>query len=151
MIAWNWWVLAVIPLAWFLQNCVHELSHLAVGWVVEGRKPVLFKPYPHRFADRWFFARCESGIPSNTRNPALRHIAPYFAGILVVIFWMGINPLVPKPYVIFLVPFILAGLVDATFFSWTTIWGSPWSDGQRFKQSLFDWWEARTIGRRKEQ
>jgi hypothetical protein len=132
---WNWWAFAVVPVAWFLQNCVHELSHLLVGWIWEGRKPLGFWPYPHKHNRKWYFARCLSGAPTKTgRSPKPRYIAPFYAGLLWSAFWTFILLLVASPnWRIFLVPAVATGLVDAGWWWRGFFWGKPYCDGKRWR------------------
>jgi hypothetical protein len=132
---WNYWVLAFIPVAWFLQNCIHEFSHLLVGWKLEGRKPLGFWPYPHRYKGRLYFARYElEEIPRiDLEVISLRYSAPFYAGLTWMAICLFASLLFPDNLKLFCAPFVLAGLVDALFFWWTYFWGSELSDGKLFK------------------
>ncbi len=132
---WSNWVLLFIPVAWFLQNCIHEFSHLLVGWIVEGRKPLGFWPYPHFYKGRFYFARYRSQDLTQIDLKAIgvRYSAPFYAGLL----WMAIclfsSLFMSEELKIFCMPFVLAGLVDSLFFWFTYFWGSELSDGKCYK------------------
>lgn len=138
---WNWWVLAVVPVAWFVQNCVHELSHLIVG-LFQGLKPTGFYPYPHKHNGKWFFARYTFEYPDNltpiqinklTRIHNPRYISPFYAGLIWCGLFVGIILLVPSSWRIFFVPFVACGLVDALWFWRGYFWGREGNDGQRWR------------------
>jgi hypothetical protein len=134
---WNWWALAAVPVAWFLQNCLHELSHLLVGWVWNGRKPLGFYPYPHKHEGQFYFARCTWGAttkPERSPRPAL--IAPFFAGVFWASLAAGILLFVASPsWRIFVLPFGVTGLVDAAWWWRGYFWGGPYCDGKRWRFS----------------
>ncbi len=131
---WNNWVLAFIPVAWFVQNCIHESSHLLMGWWVEGRKPLGFWPYPHRYKGRWYFARYQSGKPKYVDIfIGHRHIAPFFYAWIWMLIGILVMNFMPGELKIFCLPFIIAGLGDALFFWYTYFWGSVPSDGKRYR------------------
>ena len=136
-ISWNWWVLTLIPVAWLLQNCVHEGSHLIVALLTQGRKPTGFYPYPHMHAGRFHFARFTCGVQrwgNISFAPTL--IAPFFAGILMLITMLGIKPLFAPEHQIFLAPFGVAGFIDAAWWLRGMRWGSEGCDGKRFKEEM---------------
>jgi hypothetical protein len=132
---WNWWAFAVVPVAWFLQNCVHELSHLLVGLVWEGRKPMGFYPYPHKHNGKWYFARYQSGAatkPGRSHRPCL--IAPFFGGLIWSALWTALLLFVASPsWRIFLLPAAITGLVDAGWWWRGYFWGRPTTDGKRWR------------------
>jgi hypothetical protein len=133
---WNWWAIAVVPVAWFLQNCIHELSHLLVGWVWNGRKPLGFYPYPHKHDGKWYFARCTWGPSTNDRSPRPALIAPFFAGMIWATLWTVILLTVAsESWRIFLVPPAATGLVDAAWWWRGYLWGRPGCDGQLWRSS----------------
>jgi len=132
----SWYVFLTIPVAWFMQNLMHELSHLLVGWIVEGRKPLGVYPYPHRYRSRFYFSRYISGEASEFASPKPRHIAPFFAGLFWFFLMSLVVYLVPTEWKIFFIIFPLVGLIDAGFFWYTYFCGSPESDGQRFKYNI---------------
>lgn len=132
---WNWWALAVVPVAWFVQNCIHELSHLVVGWVWEGRKPLGFWPYPHKHGGKWYFARCLSGEAAiKGRSPRPRYIAPFYAGMLWSIVWtIHLVFMCTDAWRIFVLPFAVTGFIDAAWWWRGYFWGRLTCDGQRWK------------------
>lgn len=135
---WNWWVLAGVPVAYFLQLCFHELSHLLVGLAHEGRKPTGFYPYPHKHNGKFYFARYTSG-PGHFqqvyyRRPHIpRHIAPFWAGLLVVAISALVFFLVSPAWRVFALPTAVAGLVDMLWFWRGYFWGSDGCDGKRWR------------------
>jgi len=129
---WSWWFLAILPGAWFLQNCLHELSHLIYALFYEGHKPIGFWPYPHTHNGRFYFARYKihtDGKPADR----LRHIVPFWQGVFCVISLFIMSTLVKEENRIFILPFIITNFVDALFFWWGYFWGSDYSDGKRFR------------------
>jgi hypothetical protein len=135
-IEWNWWALAVIPVAWFLQNIIHEGGHLFVAWE-NGWKVKGFWPYPHKWNGRWYFARCQWSRmgPSSGWNAVLKKvcISPFFTGLMWAVLCSLAIVLVPSWLRIFGIPFVIAGLFDAGFFWWGYFWGSEMSDGRRYR------------------
>jgi len=134
---WSWYVLLLIPVAWFIQNMLHEGSHLLFGWFYEGRIPTGFYPWPHKYKGRFFFARYSSGPPSkNTgylKSEKPRHIAPFIIGMVVLTICLICIFVTPAAISLYFVPFAIASLIDCLFFWYTYLWGSKWSDGKRFK------------------
>ena len=145
LIEWSWWVLALIPVAWFFQNCVHEFSHLAVAYATQGRRPTGFYPFYHKHEGIWYFARYSSGVQrwgGLSLAPTL--IAPFFGGIAVTTTALILKIHVVQPeHMIFLVPFSLAGFIDSLWFIRGVFWGSIRTDGKRFKKEITDMWLRR--------
>jgi len=133
---WSWWVLLAIPAAWFIQNCVHETSHLIVGYIHEGRKPLGMYPYPHKHNNKWYFARCRMGPATIKRSgPYLpRYIAPFYAGLIVSSISFLIMSFLPQLHKIFALPSAICGLVDAFWFWRGYIWGPDRTDGRKWKK-----------------
>lgn len=137
---WSWWVLLCVPVAWLVQNCLHELSHLLVG-LFQGLKPSGYYPYPHKHEGRFYFSRYSFDYSSlkpyqldgfiRPHNP--RHIAPFFAGMLWSGVFVGLMFLVPVTYRIFLLPFAVFGLIDALWFWRGFFWGGEFCDGKRWR------------------
>jgi hypothetical protein len=137
-IEWTWWCLTLLPLAWFLQLTIHELSHLVVGKLDEGLKPTGFHPYPHMHNGKLYFARWSFKIPSGVeyeygRKHKPRHIAPFFGGLLVVglalLAFLFLSP-AGRPWTL---PFMVCGLGDALWFWRGYFWGSSKCDGKRWR------------------
>lgn len=123
----------MFPVAWFFQLVVHEASHLVVGWWDEGRRPTGFWPYPHRHDGRWFFARCSMGpaVPGRwdpTWRHLSRHIAPMYWG-LVLAALAGAVTLTTW----WALPWVVCGLGDVVWWWRGYFWGSPRSDGKRWR------------------
>jgi hypothetical protein len=120
--------------AWFLQNVIHEASHLLFAYIYEGRRPIKLIPWPHKHNNKSYFARCVYGPPANDYVVAylshIKHIAPFYAGLI----WAAIAGILYTLLGIYTLPFIVAGLGDAGFFWWTYIWGSEETDGKRFRR-----------------
>jgi len=138
---WNWWVLVVVPVAWFLQNCLHELSHLVVGWLSEGRKPLGFWPYPHKHEGRFYFARFSSGPPSDLnfdwrKKHRLVFIAPFLVGAVWVASSLVAFLMLSPHHRVFALPTAATGLVDALWFWRGYFWGSDRCDGKRWRNGV---------------
>jgi hypothetical protein len=128
----NWYLLAGLFLvAWFMQNVLHELSHLVIGWVVEGRKPKKLIPWPHKFEGKFYFARYECGPATKLLGEATwRHAAP----LLMACFEMAmclILSQVGTPQVWF-IPVSAVAVIDSLVWSWGFITQRPGTDGQQF-------------------
>ncbi len=131
---WSWWALLALPVAWFIQNCLHELSHFVFAWRVEGLKPLGFWPYPHFYDDRFWFARYKVDGGGEKREHRWRNITPFWSGFFYTVSFSIMLVLAKEENRIFILPFIIANVVDALFFWWGYIWGSELSDGKRFKR-----------------
>ena len=154
--AWNWWVLALIPFCWIAQNTIHELSHLVSAWFVERLPPrglwplwhwvnrddpsqwrwwrpweLWRRPWPNA---RFFFARFQSDVPASPRrqhHPTF--IAPVYAATAIVtasLLLVLFGPLSAR--IFFVVPGACA-LIDAANWWRGYFWGSPGCDGQRWR------------------
>jgi hypothetical protein len=124
-------LLVIITLVvWFLQNLIHEGSHLIVGKIVEGRKPLKLIPFPHIYNGRLYFARYENGPPTKAGSPIYRHAAPLIAGLymifvgvcLTVFFWE-----------IYFVPLVVCPAVDCFVWLWGYIRNSKGTDGYFYR------------------
>lgn len=134
MFEWNWWVLAAVIPAWLIQNILHESSHLLVGWVHQGLKPLGMWPYPHVHNGRFYFARyrCEPpSAPDPPRTP--RHAAPMFAGALTAACCVVALVFAPVSARIWLVLPAVTGLVDFLWFWRGFFWGTRRCDGKRWR------------------
>lgn len=129
----SWWVIAFVPIAWFVQNCIHELSHLIVGWFREGMKPLGFYPYPHRHNGTTYFARYRCTNSTRHDEKGYRHIAPFYFGLAWALITLIVFCFLSKDYRIFVLPFTVCGLVDAGFFWWGYKWGSYKCDGKKYR------------------
>ena len=127
----DWWILALVPVAWLVQNCLHELSHLVTAWVVYGRKPLGFFPYPHKHNGKFYFARCRYEQGPETLAPQCEiHIAPLTWGAA----WFAVNLALVLMGLLWALPFAVCGLVDALWFVRGYFWSkNPWNDGQRWR------------------
>ncbi len=132
---WTWYILLFIPIAWFLQNCIHEASHLFFAWMDEGRKPTGFYPYPHKHRGIFYFARYTTGPATRTTISKFKHIAPFISGISLFLVCLGCVFGMPAPTKIYFLLFGATNLIDALFFWYTYLWGSKYSDGQKFKKN----------------
>lgn len=131
-------VTLVVFTSWFVQNCLHEGSHLLFAYLLRGWKPREFCPYPHKHNGRWYFARCRYTRPIRQPIPEWIHIAPAIAGwwwgctwsiIASVTWWFG-------GYGWYLA-FIPAGMgfFEIVWFWIGYMWGSDMSDGKRFRKT----------------
>lgn len=136
--AMNWLLFILICIAaYFVQNCIHELSHLFAWNMLEGRKPVKFVPYPHKYRGRWMFARCQAGPKQYfTDIPWFVYIVPFWSAIIWFFIWglCFFQMLGYYEHVWYFIPFMVCGLLDALFFWYTYLFGSDRSDGKRYKR-----------------
>lgn len=128
---WSWLFFASLLAAWFIQNCLHELSHLIFAWLFEGLKPKGFWPYPHFYKGRFFFARYKTR-KIETVNKG-RHIAPFWSGLVFVWAFSVVVFFADNETKIYYLAFVITNTIDALFFWWGYIWGSEFSDGKRFR------------------
>lgn len=119
---------------WLLQNVIHETSHAFVGFFIEKRKIISFKPWPHFYRGIFFFSRYELSGDSEFEKICVetrfRHIAPFWAGLLFSLVWVTLFVL--SGNLIFSIPFSFA-LIDSLFFWWGYFLGSNHCDGKRYK------------------
>lgn len=150
----NWYVWAGLWLvAWFWQNLFHEWSHLATGWIWEGRKPIRMIPWPHKWQGRWYWARYEGG-PATRANAAQqeyrRHSAPLRWAVVQmwcvgagILGWLGAGWLVSWEMGLemswYSVPFFVCPLVDAAVWIWGYVMRRPGTDGDRWRQAGGRW------------
>lgn len=125
------WLLLVVPVAWFIQNCIHEGSHLFFGWLIEGRKPLEFKPWPHMYERRFYFARCTGGPATKDGFPHIRHAGPILVNGPYMMLTSGLMIL----HIAFGI-LTLCALVDTLFWLYGFFWGSEFSDGKRFRKAV---------------
>jgi hypothetical protein len=128
----NWYLLAgLFIVAWFMQNVLHEVSHLMLGWIVEGRKPTKMIPWPHKFGGKFYFSHYECGPATKLLgSPAWRHAAP----LLMVCSEMTACLVLAKATEqhIWFLPWAVAAIVDALVWSWGFVMQRPGTDGQQF-------------------
>ena len=130
---WSWLILLLIPIAWIVQNTIHEASHLLVGWWREGRKPIALIPYPHKYNGLFYFARYTCSAGSKKDPEDLTDIAPFWAGFI----WLDLQAcLMYLTDSFWPLPFAVAGLIDALFFWWGYFWGSSSCDGKRYRHRM---------------
>ena len=103
--------LAVV--AWLLQNCVHELSHVVAVKIYHNKRILGFYPYPHWCDGRFYFARysCE---PFNLLDHKQVHSMPLWSSVVQ----FAILAVVTKfntEHLFFLLPFLVAPLADAAW------------------------------------
>lgn len=122
--------IGMILIAWFIQNVIHEASHLLVGKIVEGRKPLKLIPFPHRYEGRFYFARYLSGPATKIGSAKHRHIAPLFAGVFMV--FVGVCLTVSFGFLF--IPFIISPAIDCFVWYWGYFKNSLGTDGYRYKQ-----------------
>ena len=72
--------IAAVLLSWFMQNVIHEASHMFVA-IAKGYVPLEFRPYPVFRHGRWFFAYCRYDARGET-PPRIIHIAPFIGGMI---------------------------------------------------------------------
>lgn len=120
----------IIVLAWFLQNVIHELSHLIAGKVFEGREFKKLIPFPHMHNGKFYFARYENGPATKNGNPKLRHIAPLITGIVLFLVFVILFITTQS---IFMLPFAVCSLVDCCVWLFGYVFNRPLTDGFFFK------------------
>lgn len=136
----HWSVYVVLFAAWFWQNAVHELSHLIAAWRYHRAKPLGFYPYPHKYKGRFYFARyeCEPfplpGHPWVHAAPVVGALVQYLvvAWALLFLEFCEVGDLWWYWAVLTLCP-----IVDMLWWVRSYYWGSPESDGWRFKASIW--------------
>jgi len=132
-----------IAVAWFLQNCLHELAHLVALWVRLGKKPKKLIPWPHKYEGRWYWARCESGAYNLLADPLI-HSAPLWVALFqmliaapVVLTWVATGWPTESPYYLF--AFAVAPLVDAAWW-----WAGRWlGNSADLDRDYWRWFHAR--------
>lgn len=128
-------LIPTIILSWFIQNCIHELSHLAAAWLIDERLPYGFYPYPHKYKEKFYFARYRVW-PGPTKLSKWVHIAPCIAaGVETFIILILLGLLSFPWWSIFLFPLLIAAQVDAIWFWRGYFWGSKNCDGKQWKRA----------------
>lgn len=135
----NWFILLLIPVAWLLQNFLHELSHYVVAAFCMDAELKTLMPLPHTHRGRFYFARVQYTYEKDTEmafDPSWIDIAPLFAALITLVF---LTTLLLGQYFftgflnLYYTPFMLCALIDFLFFWWTYLFGSPRSDGYKWK------------------
>jgi len=134
MIEWSWMVLAVVPLAILLQNLLHELSHVFVGMRREGREPKELVIWPHRFNDKWYWARTLHGPPRRRDPSRLMHLAPVWQSLFVCLVTGILFLILPPAQKIFVLPSFGAAAATIIYFWWCYFFTkNPYTDGYRYR------------------
>jgi hypothetical protein len=130
---WNWWVLTLVPVAWLLQNCLHEFSHLVIGWIDQGLKPIGFYPWPHYYEGNFYFARCVQGEPAQLDKPhKLRWLAPFIFCIIQMILLVVLYLCIPVLR-LWLIPFLVCSIVDCVWWWRGFFFGKNTCDAKRWR------------------
>jgi len=127
--------LALLPLAYFVELCLHEGSHLLAAMWHQKLVPLGFYPYPHFHNGKFYFARY-SVVPPTTPDPphTLRHITPVIVGGLQVIVTGLLQTFIGGWWAAaFLLPFFLMGLGEILWWLRGYYWGTPTCDGKRWR------------------
>jgi hypothetical protein len=134
----NWYLfIGLIFLAWFWQNLAHELSHLVVGWFVEGRKPKKLIFWPHKFEGRFYFARYKNGLATKNGKSSWRHLAPVLLDAIQITIIYSIFIFVPVTSVfLYTSPFVFALFIDMLVWSFGYLFNRPYTDGWQYKKSI---------------
>jgi hypothetical protein len=131
-------VALLFPVAWFLQNCIHEGSHLLVGWLVEGRVPAKFIPWPTKRHGKLYFAYYENGHATKDGSPKYRFAAPLAAAWLVMSISISFLALTSNPL---FMPFFVCASIDYCVWCYGYLLNRPGTDGKAF---------LNTVGKRKD-
>jgi hypothetical protein len=145
---WNWWVLLVALIAWFVQNCIHEGAHVLAGGVIYGATKPRIYPWPHKFNGRWYYARYSFKLSkwaqAFSNEPDLRssiHFAPVGAAVIPIVLSIVVFLFLPDAYSILALPFMIAPVIDVAVWEWGYHYGSEGCDGKRYKL-MKDWEEG---------
>lgn len=143
-----YWFILIIPLAWFLQNCIHEASHFFAAKIYLKAKLVKFILWPCKYKGRFHFARVEYSYLKNKEIPNFEYyyrlsridIAPacidsFLIGLVGTFILINIT-IFNNLLVLYLLPFLVCHIIDELFFWYTYFWGSINSDGQSYKRNI---------------
>jgi hypothetical protein len=137
----NWFIfVGLFLVAWFWQNVTHGFSHLFAGWLWEGRKPLKLIPWPHKYKGKFYFSRYEGDVALKNGSPTHRHSAPIHGAIIQVAITMGVfvgGVLEGIAGIYYLVPFIIAPVVDASVWMRGYLRNKPGTDGARWRQQVY--------------
>jgi len=75
-----------------LTLILHELSHAIVAWAA-GAEVVLFKLWPHKVEERWYFGRIVIKKDDETFSAGLFYAAPYWKALCLCLAWAFIGQL----------------------------------------------------------
>lgn len=118
-------------IAWILQNCIHELSHLYFAWKVHNRKPLGFYPYPHFYMSKFYFARCSFVGPLETKPKDLIWISPVIWSSFLL-FSYCIIAVILHEMSIFITCLMFCSVCDILWWFRGLLWGSDQTDGKRW-------------------
>ena len=78
-------MLCCLPPFWFLQNCIHELSHGLTLYSSGCRFKII--PWPSKYKGRWYFALCQWTKWTNPSNKlkALMNIMPRISNFVFIL------------------------------------------------------------------
>lgn len=152
---WSWWVLLLVPVAWLMENAVHECSHLLAAkikvnatlkymwllprWINKDTREnkrwwpwhLWRKPWPGK--TRFVFARVVWDTQKKPPYPRVISFAPNYGALTVFLLALLVLILLPSPYRVFTLPWLVCPLVDAGNWWKGYFWGSKYSDGQRWR------------------
>jgi hypothetical protein len=122
---WLFVALLFVP-AWFLQNVVHEGSHLLVGWLVEGRKPTKMIVWPTRRNSKLYFAYYENGPATKSGSPKWRFAAPLLSAWVLMSVFISVLALTQN---IYFIPFFICPFIDYCVWCFGYLFKRPGTDG----------------------
>ena len=145
----------LVPVAWIMQNAVHECSHLLTAkitirakliymWLLprwmntetgENKRwwPWSFWKKPWLNKTRFIFARVSWESEKDPPHPKMIHFAPNFGSAIIFLLSLLIFLLLPTPYRVFTLPWVVCPLVDLGNGWRGYFWGNKYSDGQRWR------------------
>lgn len=135
---WYWYIILVVVL-YLLQNTIHEGSHLLTAWITEGRRPLAFWPFVHRYKKRWYFARCVWGYATKPNASAkYKYFSPVVAGNITLFVWVCMLPGRGVDTKLFWLALFGASfaLFDVLFWIYGYVWGTEQSDGKRYRKAV---------------
>lgn len=152
---WSWWVFLCIPVAWLMENLVHECSHLLAAKITVKAKLVYMwvlprwinidteeskrwwpwhfwkKPWPGK--TRFVFARVVWKKQSDSPCPRVIHFSPNYGAALIFIVASLLFIFSPPEYRVCILPWMICPLVDVGTWWRGFFWGSEFSDGKRWR------------------
>ena len=130
-----YWLFLTIPLAWILQNIIHELSHLLVGKIIEGRRMKKLIFWPHKYEGRLYFARYESGYATKKASEKARHLAPALTASILSFLYACIIAMLSPILKIVIAPFFIACLIDIIIWFKGYYQNKLYTDGYYYRRS----------------
>lgn len=117
---------------YFVQNIIHEASHLLAAKIICGYKPVDLIPWPHKKENKFYFSRCEyvPTFPRHNKEYSI-HGSPVIAGMLFFIIYAFLSIF----SLLFLIP-MMYSLIDVLFWGCGYLFGSKYSDGKKYKNTI---------------